>query len=216
MKILSKHLLAAAVLTATAMTATAVQADDVDVSASVGASNFYLWRGQDLGNGSAQIWGDLSATYGGAYGGVWASSGDDTLGNEYDIYAGYGGELGGFNYDLSVWNYNYPDTDTAAAIGFADLTDGIISVGYGPVTYTFIKDITSGSTAYQSYDLALGDYTFTYGDHKAAGTDDHISAAYAYNDNLSFTIVLPIDAEDGGDGNTDGTLINFALSLAIE
>lgn len=219
MKTFSKSILAAAVLAASATTATVAQADghSVDVSASVGVSNFYLWRGQDLGDGSAQVWGDLSASYGAFYGGVWAASGDDTAGNEYDLYAGYGGELLGFTYDVSVWNYNYPDNvGTTSATGFADLTDGIITIGYGPVSYTHIKTITSGDTAYQSYDLALGDYTLTYGDHKAAGTDDHINLAYSYNDNLAITLVFPIDAEDGGNSDAGDPLINFGLSLPIE
>jgi hypothetical protein len=222
MKTLSKNLLAAAVLAATAATATVAHADDLEVGASVGVSNFYLWRGQDLGNGSAQVWGDLSATYGGLYGGVWATSGDDAAGNEYDIYAGYGGELAGFSYDLSIWNYVYPDNITAgSATGFADLTDAVLSVGYGSFTYTHIKTIAntaggSGSTAYQAYDYSLGDFTLTYGDHKAAGTDDHINVAYAYNDNLTFTAVFGLDAEDGGDSDASDPLFNVALSLPIE
>lgn len=221
MKTFSKGLLAAAVLAASATTATIAHAEsELEVGASVGVSNFYLWRGLDLGDGSAQVWGDLSATYGGAYAGIWASSGDDTYGNEYDLYAGYGGEVLGFSYDVSVWNYNYPDTlgGTVEATGSGDLSDGILTIGYGPVSYTHIKTIAGGSgTAYQSYDLALGDFTLTYGDHKDnLTTEDHFSVAYGYNDNLTFTAVFPIEPEDTVGGSTSDPLFNVALSLPIE
>jgi uncharacterized protein (TIGR02001 family) len=218
MKTFSKGLLAAAVLAASATTATVAHAEaELEVGASVGVSNFYLWRGQDLGNGAAQVWGDLSATYGGAYGGIWASSGDDALGNEYDLYAGYGSEVLGLTYDVSVWSYNYPDTFAGESTNFADLTDGILTIGYGPVSYTHIKTIAGGSgTAYQSYDLALGDFTLTYGDHKAVDTEDHFSIAYGYNDNLTFTAVFPLEPEDATTGSTSDPLFNVALSLPIE
>jgi GH24 family phage-related lysozyme (muramidase) len=122
-----------------------------------------------------------------------------------------------FSYDVSVWNYNYPDTFAGESTNFADLSDGIITIGYGPVSYTHIKTIAGGSgTAYQSYDLALGDFTLTYGDHKAVATEDHFSVGYAYNDNLTFTAVFPIEPEDSTSGNASDPLFNVALSLPIE
>lgn len=224
MKTFSKSLIAAAVLAASATTANAAE---FEVGASVGISNFYLWRGKDLGDGSAQVWGDLSATYGGAYGGVWATSGDDSLGQEYDLYLGYGGEVAGISYDLSLWNYVYPDTvvvtDSTGAVttnepvGSGDLTDFVGTIGYGPVSYTHIKTIAGGSgTAYQAYDLALGDFTLTYGDHKDVNTEDHFNVAYAYNDNLTFTAVFALKPEDVPAAGTTDPLFNVALSLPIE
>jgi len=65
------------------------------LGASAGVASMYLWRGQDLGDGSAAVWGDINYKVAGAYAGVWASSGDSGAGSEYDLYAGYGMELGG-------------------------------------------------------------------------------------------------------------------------
>ena len=45
-----------------------------EVSASVSVANTYLFRGVDLGAGSAQVAGDLIADFGGAYAGAWLSS----------------------------------------------------------------------------------------------------------------------------------------------
>ena len=216
MKIFSKSLIAAAVLAASATTANAAE---FEVSASVGVSNFYLFRGADLGDGSAQVWGDLSATYGSAYAGIWSSSGDDSLGNEYDLYAGYAGEVLGVSYDAMVVGYMYPDElNGNSSTNFGDFSEGILTLGYGPISYTHVKVIAGGSgTSYQSYDLALGDFTLTYGDHKPnLGTEDHFSVAYAYNDNLAFTVVLPISAEDEPSKNASDPLFNVALSLPIE
>lgn len=210
MKNFSKSFIAAAVLAASVTT---THAAELEVGASVGVSNFYLWRGLDLGDGSAQVWGDLSATYGGAYAGIWASSGDDAAGNEYDLYAGYGGEAFGFSYDFSVWNYLYPESEK----DFADLSDFIVTIGYGSLSYTHIQTIAGGSgTAYQSYDLALGDFAFTYGDHKASDSEDHISVAYGYNDNLTFTAVFPLAPEDSSSNDASDPLFNVALTLPIE
>jgi len=83
------------------------------VSASAAVSNMYLWRGIDLGDGSPAVSGDLKYSIGGAYAGVWMSSGDDTLGNEYDYFVGWGTQANDFIFDISLWNYNYSDNGLA-------------------------------------------------------------------------------------------------------
>ncbi len=226
MKTFSKGLLAAAVLAASATTATVAHAE-VEVGASVGVSNLYLFRGADLGDGSAQVWGDLSASYGGFYGGIWASSGDDTLGTEYDLYAGYGGEIAGISYDLGVVNYVYPSAETSfntdtnqletsSPSGFADFSESIISLGYAGFSFTHVKVIAGGSgTSYRAYGYEYGDYSVTYGDHEDANTDGHFDVTYAYSDTLSFTGSFGVDS-DNGDNDTREPLFVVALSLPIE
>ena len=63
-----------------------------EVSASVGIANMYYWRGLDLGDDGATpaVSADLNVSSGGAYAGIWTSSGDHGAGTEYDLYAGYG------------------------------------------------------------------------------------------------------------------------------
>jgi uncharacterized protein (TIGR02001 family) len=218
MKTFSKGLLAAAVLAVASTSATVVQADllaDTEVSASVGVSNLYLFRGSDLSKGSAQVWGDLSASLAGAYAGVWASSGDDSLGTEYDLYLGYGGDLGGFSYDVALINYLYPTpTGNNSPQGFADYTEAVTTVGYGPVSFSFVKDITSGTSIYKTFSYEIGSVSFLYGDFTGT-TDGHFDISYAYNDNLSFTVSAGVDGKNG-DNDTREPLFVVGLTLPIE
>lgn len=219
MKTLSKHLLTAAVLSAAVSTTSVVHAD-IEVDAAVGVSNLYLFRGSDLGDGSAAVWGDLSASVAGAYAGIWASSGDDALGTEYDLYAGYGGELAGFSYDIAATNFIYPDavtstTGTTTPQGFADYTEAAFTIGYGPLSFTHVKDITAGQSIYRTLSYEMGDYSVTYGDFVDA-VDDHVDLSYAYNDNLSFTVSLGIDSSHDADDDARDPLFVIGLSLPIE
>ena len=64
---------------ATAMAVSHSAMAEVEVSASAGVASAYLWRGVNLGNGAAAVFGDITASMGGAYATVWGSSGDSAL-----------------------------------------------------------------------------------------------------------------------------------------
>lgn len=203
-----------------------------EVSASVSAANFYLWRGLDLGDGSPQIAGDLSASYGGLYGGTWIASGDDASGTEVDLYAGYGGEVGAFNYDLSYWSYIYPESD----ISFGEAAEGIVSLGYGPLTYSYYHDLSKDSDDREWTYMTLGagldfigkpfdKFSVLLGKHHYQSWTDtagkghtvkgmyHADLSYAYNDNLTFTVSQPFkDNDNVGAGNTK-VHVNLSLPL---
>ena len=68
--------IAALALAGTAIVASPAMAE---VSASAAVANMYLWRGIDLGDGSAAVSGDLVYSNSGAYVGIWVSSGDDRV-----------------------------------------------------------------------------------------------------------------------------------------
>ncbi|MBK8972126.1 MAG: histidine kinase [Hahellaceae bacterium] len=174
------------------MTTTQVMAEDaVEVAASAAVSSMYLWRGQDLGNGSPAISGDVTVSTAGAYAGVWASSGDTAFGSEYDLYVGYGAEVEGFSFDVSLWNYNYanePGTDGSdeELDTFGALTDLVISLGFGPVTFTYYDNV-AGNTGSEYYTLEAGYEKFSaklgYSDTEAEDSDyTHLDLTYAYND----------------------------------
>jgi uncharacterized protein (TIGR02001 family) len=181
-------------LLATAIAASALSVPamaDVEVAASVGIASAYLWRGQDLGNGSPAVSGDIVASSGGAYGGIWGSSGDDSLGNEYDLFAGYGTELGDVSVDISVWNYLYPDSGESQGT-FGDLSEVILSVG-----------------------AEFGAFSATYGTTSNDDSDDdyaHLDLGYSYNDNLSFTLSQVVDQDDNQGVDDD---LNFVVSYSI-
>jgi len=183
-KILSSSV-AAAILAASIAAPTTAQAE---VSASLAASNFYLWRGFDLSAGSPAISGDIVFSSGGAYGGVWASSGDDLLGQEYDLFVGYGGEAGGFSYDVSYWTYVYPSSD----IDPGDAADLVIGLGYGDFAFTLYENLEeedgAEDTRYFTFDYTVGDFNFLVGTaDDGEDTFSHFQVSYAFNDNLTFT-----------------------------
>lgn len=181
-----------------------------EVSASAAVSNMYLWRGIDLGDGSAAVSGDLVYSNGGAYAGLWVSSGDDALGNEYDLFAGYGGESGDFSYDISLWNYNYSD-EGLSGNGFdvsddttGELSEIIVTLGYGGISFSYYDNIAGGSGyTYMTLGGSVGKFSATLGRHDsdvdsgAVGNGDmtHLNISYAFNDNLSFTASKVIDQD---------------------
>ncbi|HEX7027571.1 MAG TPA: TorF family putative porin [Gammaproteobacteria bacterium] len=221
--------LLASVFAASALAVSAfVPAAYAEVSASAGASNMYYWRGLDLGAGDAAVWGDLKASNeAGLYGGVWMSSGDILQGTEYDLYFGYGTEIGGFGFDISYWSYNYPSLEVAPG----DFAEVVLGVSYGPFAFNYYDNIAIsedhfgpgadyGSEDYSYYTLAFSQdaWTFKYGEHEdAEGLDlngySHFDITYAYNDNVSFTLGNPIDEGDGGLNEEPKFIVNFTFPI---
>ena len=198
-------------------------AAEVEVAASAAVSSMYFWRGQDLGNGSPAVSGDIVASSAGAYGGIWGSSGDSAAGTEYDLFLGYGGEVDGFSYDVSVWNYVYPSATDGANDSFGDLSEIIVSLGFGPVTFTYYDNV-AGGTGYEYYTLSGGyeDFSANIGYSDPEGSDNnytHLDLGYAYNENLSFTLSKVIDVEGPSEnegGMNEDTLFVVSYSLPID
>lgn len=183
-----------------------------EVSASVGAANMYYWRGLDLGGGAA-LSADVSYSQSGFFVGAWTSSGDEVMGTEYDLYAGYGGEFGDFNYSLSVISYNYADPKEGEPVAPGDLTEVALGLGYGPFAATYYDNV-AGNSGYTYLTLALEfeKFTLLYGQHE----DDlaHLDLTWNYNKNLSFTLGKVVD--DAGGNYPDDAKFIVSLSLPID
>lgn len=213
---MKKTVLAAAVAAGMIMPGMAA----AEISGSLGISNMYFWRGQDISNGGAQVFGSLDYSHSsGLYAGVWGSSETDTT--EYDLYVGYGGAVGDFSYDLSYISYNYPN-DTES-----DLQEVILSLGYAGFSaagYFGVGDYGHGSDStdnkdnyftvgysYDKYSLLVGTWDRDEDDTNYT----HVDLGYALTDNLSFTVSKIVDADDGSEGyHNDDTL--FVVSYAFE
>jgi len=191
----SKKLLPLAVSAAITVPALfAVSTAQADVSATVGASNFYLWRGQSISNPSPQFSGSLDYSSGGFYAGVWASSeGAFDNSSETDLYLGYGGKIGDFGYDVSYFKYLYPNA--TASLGNSDLSDAVLALSYGPVTFTGYFGVESGSSKDRYYTLSgdVGKFTLTYGKYQGRNSNDggdysSYQVAYSFNDAITFTV----------------------------
>ena len=114
-----------------------------ELSANIGATSNYVWRGATQTDDGAAISGGIDYAHdSGFYVGTWASNVDFGPGDgevEWDIYGGYAGEVGDLGYDIGVIHYAYPDTDDA---DFTEVGLGISFLMFNAgVNYTFASDV---------------------------------------------------------------------------
>ena len=142
---MKRNKIALAVGTALLGMAGMVQAE---ISANIGATSNYIWRGQTQTTNEAAISGGIDWDSGaGFYAGTWASNVDfGTTGAEVDLYGGFAGEAGDFGYDVGLIYYGYPQHNN---IDFTEV--------YGSVSFKFLE----------------GGIYYTL-DTEAGGADDHI------------------------------------------
>lgn len=226
MKKLTLAIATASAMTAGLMGATTAQAE-VEVSASAAVANMYLWRGinlgstgEDSGNAVPAVSGDVVVSAAGAYAGVWTSSGDSAAGQEYDIFAGYGGEAGDLSYDLSIWTYVYPDGGESNGT-FADNSEVILGLGFKDASVGIYKQVgneVDNDNMYYTVGYGFGPISATYGMADGAAEDSdysHLDVSYAHNDNLSFTLSKIVSEEEEDTYDTD-TKVVVSYSLPIE
>lgn len=123
------------------------------LSANIGATSNYLWRGVTQSDDSAAIQGGIDYVHAsGLYLGTWASNVDfdDDTSSETDFYMGYSSSAGEFDYDVGYIYYMYPDGD--------DLDFGEV---YGSLTWQML---TVGVNYLTNADFDEDDMTYIYGD----------------------------------------------------
>ena len=137
MKKLSKVLVCSAVVA----TAGFSQVAFAELSGNVGVTSNYIWRGTPQSSDESAISGGLDYAHSsGLYVGTWVSSlgGGDQY--EQDWYAGFGGDAGPVNYDISYISYTYP-----VGTSQLDFDEVILSLGYGPATITYAPTVSKES-----------------------------------------------------------------------
>lgn len=226
MNTFKKSVLTAAIATTGVVGLTAGSVAQAEVSASVGIANIYFWRGYDLsqqngettegeeavsgGGGAPAVSGSLDYSHeSGIYAGIWGSSGDETYGTEYDLYIGYGGSIGeDFTYDISFWDYNYPDTGNGA-----DLQEFSIGLGYGAFGYyVMIPEDSDADYYYHNFSADLGSgFSAALGHWTGDDVDgSHLDLTYTLSD-VSFTI-----SQSSGDDYPEDVQFVVAYSLPLE
>lgn len=127
---------------AAAMAAPAAQAE---ISANIGVTTDYLWRGMTQTGHEAAVQGGIDYSHeSGFYMGTWASS----LGggaHEIDGYFGFSGEVGQLGYDVGYIYYAYTNTPAPGA-DFSEIY-GSLSYAWlsGGINYTVDGDAPAGS-----------------------------------------------------------------------
>jgi uncharacterized protein (TIGR02001 family) len=219
---------AASAIAVSALTVAGAANAESSLSADVSVANMYLWRGQDASKGGPAVSGSLGWDSGqGFYVKTWASSGyqaiagDGLSGYEWDVWAGYAGEVSGVSYDVSLWQIMYPQGSTAGS------PDGLqagteISLGLGYQDFSFSYTMNSGERyagdsdySYITLGYTYGDFGFTYGmqDVDADNADwSHINVSYALSDNAGVTLSK---ASTDFNGEED-PLIVFSYTLPID
>ena len=189
------------------------------LSANIGVTNNYLWRGVTQTTNDAAISGGIDYTSkSGFYTGAWTSNANwaNNMTYELDLYGGLSGDLGkGFGYDVGYIYYNY---DNAANSNFSEvyakLSYSFFTLGYN----TLVNSDTNGSFGDDTY--ITGDATFEIADDLSLGlhvgnynfntggnyTDYGISLSKA-----GFTFALGDSNIDGADGD-----LNITVAYSID
>ncbi|WP_303908803.1 TorF family putative porin [Thiohalomonas denitrificans] len=220
-----KTLIAASV-TAVALGSSAATAE---LSANIGATSNYIWRGVTQSDDGTAVSGGVD--YGlesGVYAGTWVSTvdfGGEGDNNEYeqDLYLGYAGEAGDFGYDFGLNRYMYPLADDA------DFTELYLSGSFANfsagLAYTVSSDVDDEPGTAESFidgdlyyyaaaDFALpedfglsvtmGQYTFEDDDVDGAALDySHYQIALSKSAGEMGDFALALDKNDL-DGTTNG------------
>lgn len=142
-----------------------------DLSANAGIFSNYIWRGVSQTGDDAAGQGGID--YGhdsGLYAGTWVSTLGNGNGYELDLYAGFGGEVGGLGYDLGVITYQYPvSPDINFTEAYISGTMSIVTIG---LNYTVDAASGNENAAFDSGDV----YVYGKLDFAAGKTDMSVYA----------------------------------------
>lgn len=164
-----------------------------DFSANIGFMSDYYFRGIKQAESSAS--GGLDWEHSGFYAGTWIADVDQGI--EYDLYAGYGGEVGDFSYSLGATGYFYTDDfDDTYVEGNLNLGYKWISAEYsqgqydnfsGPtLDYGFWAVTVEHKGLYAKYGAFTQDFDGSYGEAgygtEVAGIDLGVALIYSDKD----------------------------------
>lgn len=219
MKTLSKAVAIASLVSASALTA---QVANAEVEVSAGLATTYLWRGTDLGGAAFSAAADYSHESG-AYAGLWASSGDAELGNEYDLYVGYALEAGPVSVDVSVATYTYSSSADDSAGSPGENSEFILGLGVADASLGYITSLQDQDYQYITlgYSVAGVDLTYGMSDDGAGAEYSHFDVSYGLSDELAITVSKPIDnssdaVKAAGDDIDEDTIVVLSYSLPIK
>lgn len=197
-------LMIAAVSTLGVSTLTTPALANAELSGSVGVANLYLFRGQNLSSGAPQVHGSLDYENTGFYAGIWGSS-EGSLGQEYDLYTGYKGEMNGLSYNFNLTAYEYPqDPFDGSSNTLGDTSEFILSLGFGGFGLSIVDGLNSTDYMYYSFSFDTEKFGVLAGinDNKDADEEyTHVDLNFYATDELTFTLSTVVD--DDPEGTTD-------------
>ena len=211
----TKTLIASAIVAAS-IAAPAMAEESLSLNAAV--SSDYVWRGMTQTAGQAAVSGGIDYDAGnGVYVGTWFSNVEFADASyEADIYAGYAGKAGDFDYDVGYVYY-----------GYFDGTDLDFSEVYGSVTYDFVtagvailvdaEGADFADTFYYNLDGAWAvEGGFELGAHigyyDVDGADEQIDYSISLSKGAFTLTMSDTDADDGSDADPK-FFVSYSLDL---
>jgi len=151
---------------------------DEGITANIGATNNYMWRGVTQTDKNPAISGGIDFSHNsGLYIGAWASNidfGSDAT-TETDFYAGFASQMGEVSYDFGYIYYGYPDgedlnfSEVMASASWNFLSVGVSTTAhsdwesdFGDDTY-FELNLTFDVFKDVEFGMHLGSYDFDMG-----------------------------------------------------
>lgn len=162
-----------------ALSAVTACANEIEVATSLTATNNYVSRGMTQSNEKGAIFAQSTLSYGGLFGGFWASNiefegvdGD----SEIDVYAGYATSFGDLQTIFTYTRFLYPSSDDLVYYDEAELKlsydIGDLSVGakYALGTYTENDGVKLDYVeGFSSYNFGILSLNGSYGSYEDIG-----------------------------------------------
>ena len=193
-----------------------------DLSANASVTSNYLWRGMEQTDGGPAIQGGLDySNESGFYAGTWASNVDfgDDADFEIDFYAGFGGAMGEWEYDVGYILYMYPGTDDDVDAGevYANFSRGALTLGLATLANADGADF--GDSLYLSVDYGIAlPNDFELAVHAGSYTGDFVGEdAFDIGASVSksgFTLGVTKLSQDGGDEDLKA-YVSYAMDFEL-
>lgn len=192
-----------------------------ELQVGAGAANLYLYRGADVSEGSARVYGNLGYQFDNGFHLGIAGSSYSKESQEYELGIGYQFDLNDFTFDVGAVNYVYPGVNTADSLG--DESEFYVSAQYKGLTAAYFKNIAGLDSGYHYFSVSyqyekFGALVGTVNQQENAVVDQnytHLDLSYAVNDRLNFKLskIISVDEKAGID---DDMLFELSLQLPIE
>jgi uncharacterized protein (TIGR02001 family) len=191
------------------------------VSAGLGVSNFYLFRGVNFTPTGAAVSGSLDYSHdSGFYAGNWFITDASTGGTEVDFYAGFAGEMSGIGYDIGLITYDWPQD--AGSEKWFDTSELMLSFSAGGASFSIFESLQGesqgGGYTYYTLGYSMGQFGITYGGFSTdavGGEVAHLDISFQATDDLAFTFSNIVEDDDNTALDTD-LLFNVAWSQSFD
>lgn len=196
-RVMTKHLgaLSVAAVLGSVVTGTAVAQElPVDVTANIGVTSDYVWRGVSQTSNEAAVSGGIDVGHdSGLYAGFWTSSlGSAASGPENDYYAGWAPTFGDFGFDVGAIYYEFPGANDSNA---TEVYLGVSWMYFSAMAYSLVSTEAEGDDEDGLYLTA--------------------SASFPLTDNTSFGLNVGQKSGDSYENSEGDPVLDYGATLSM-